>query len=311
MTLQYIDWLALQLLPDTAETVWLDRHGAIWLKNADGTVGRKQATFADGTIAVTGIQGSIVPSGALLMGPTGVDYQTTQQILVGSGPTEVPVLALDAGAQGNMLPAATISFSAPPPNVNGVAVVISMDGGVDPESDDELRGRVLQRIQEPPMGGDNDDYEQWAESVPGVTRAWTYPLEMGPGTVTTRFMMDDLRAEQNGFPFPSDVATVQAYIDSVRPVTVKDFWAEAPIPFEIEMTIQGLVTDAESVRAGIIAAVQQMLFLRATPGQTIYRAWVEGAIVNAPGVDHYNLLFDDTPMPSSGYLAVLGTIIFA
>ena len=31
LTLQYIDWLALQLLPDTAETEWLDRHGQIWL----------------------------------------------------------------------------------------------------------------------------------------------------------------------------------------------------------------------------------------------------------------------------------------
>ena len=45
LTLQYIDWLALQLLPDTAETEWLDRHGDIWLVNADGTIGRKQATL--------------------------------------------------------------------------------------------------------------------------------------------------------------------------------------------------------------------------------------------------------------------------
>jgi len=37
LTLQYIDWLSLQLLPDTAETEWLDRHGQIWLVNADGT----------------------------------------------------------------------------------------------------------------------------------------------------------------------------------------------------------------------------------------------------------------------------------
>ena len=29
LTLQYIDWLAKQLLPDTAETIWLDRHADI------------------------------------------------------------------------------------------------------------------------------------------------------------------------------------------------------------------------------------------------------------------------------------------
>src|SRR4051812_46066384 len=60
LTLQYIDWLALQLLPDTAETEWLDRHGDIWLVNADGTTGRKLATLAEGTVTVVGSEGGIV-----------------------------------------------------------------------------------------------------------------------------------------------------------------------------------------------------------------------------------------------------------
>ncbi|HKD76353.1 MAG TPA: hypothetical protein VKB76_12700, partial [Ktedonobacterales bacterium] len=93
--------------------------------------------------------------------------------------------------------------------------------------------------------------------------------------------------------------------------TVKDFWAEAPIPQQIEFTIKGLVTDNENVRAGIEISVQQMLFLRALPGQTIYRSWVEMAISQAPNVNHYNLVFEDTPMPSNGYMAVLGSIIYA
>ena len=61
LTLQYIDWLALQLLPDTAETEWLDRHGEIWLVNADGTLGRKQATFATGSVTFTGTTGTVDP----------------------------------------------------------------------------------------------------------------------------------------------------------------------------------------------------------------------------------------------------------
>src|ERR1700704_5891589 len=58
-TLQYIDWLALQLLPDTAETEWLDRHGDIWLVNSDGTTGRKMATLAQGSAMFTGVVGGI------------------------------------------------------------------------------------------------------------------------------------------------------------------------------------------------------------------------------------------------------------
>src|SRR3954463_10070614 len=76
LTLQYLDWLALQLLPDTAETEWLDRHGDIWLTNADGTTGRKVATLAEGSVIFTGTGGSVVPTGTRLEGPEGIAYET-------------------------------------------------------------------------------------------------------------------------------------------------------------------------------------------------------------------------------------------
>src|SRR5580765_8072725 len=89
LTLQYIDWLALQLLPDTAETEWLDRHGAIWLVNSDGSIGRKQATFAEGIVAFTGLAGAFVAQGTRLVGSQ-TEYETTAEITIGTGPTEAP-----------------------------------------------------------------------------------------------------------------------------------------------------------------------------------------------------------------------------
>src|SRR5215471_4744052 len=86
LTLKYVDWLSLQLLPDTAETEWLDRHGDIWLKNADGSTGRKMATLATGTVLFTGINGTIVPLGSRLAAG-GVEYETTEEITIGSGST--------------------------------------------------------------------------------------------------------------------------------------------------------------------------------------------------------------------------------
>src|SRR5215831_17893165 len=77
LTLLYIDWLALQLLPDTAEKEWLDRHGQIWLLNADGTKGRKGATFAAGTVTITGTVGTIVPISSGLVGGNQIEYETT------------------------------------------------------------------------------------------------------------------------------------------------------------------------------------------------------------------------------------------
>jgi uncharacterized phage protein gp47/JayE len=305
LVLLYIDWLSKQLLPDTAETEWLDRHADIWLPGN----GRKPATFAHGSGTVTGIDGTILPQGTQLTGPTNVLYETTEQIRVGSQATPVAIRAIDPGAAGNLDQGSLIGFVGAVAGVDGQVTIVEMTGGVDIESDDELRERVLERIQQPPMGGAAYDYVAWAKQVPGVTRAWAGP-EQGPGTMTVRFLMDDLRADDDGWPTSDDIETVAAYIDQKRPVTVKDCYVMAPIRYFLDMTISDLAKDDEATRSSIEQEIQDMLFVRAAPGQTIFRSWIEEAISNAVGELHHNLVFDDAVMPAAGYMAVLGTIVF-
>lgn len=315
LVLQYIDWLSKQLLPDTAEKEFLDRHGAIWLVNSDGTKGRKQATLAFGSISITGTAGVVVPLGSTLTNAPAdgeiFAYETLEQVNVGLTPTPVKVRALDAGAAGNLGAGALMAFN---PTLNGVdrnTTVIAIAGGADTETDDELRARILLRIQQPPMGGDETDYEAWVLAVPGVTRAWCNPLEMGIGTVTVRFMMDDLRADSGGIPLAEDVVAVEAYLDTVRPVAVKDFFVAAPIPFPINIGISALVTDSAATREAIELSLRDMFFEKAIPGGTIYESWVEAAISDAVGVDHFELNFQTMPMLSPGHLGILGSIIYA
>jgi len=315
LCLQYLDWLAKQLLPDSAETEWLDRHGQIWLTNADGTKGRKMATLALGSVSATGQPGVIVPTGSILANaPTFGSqtlYETLETILVNITPTPVKIRALDPGTAGNMTGGEIISFNPPINGVDRNAIVVSLGGGTDTETDDELRARVLQRIQQPPMGGDKTDFEAWVMQVPGVTRAWCNPLESGIGTTTTRFMMDDLRADNYGIPLAEDVATVEAYLDTKRPVAVKDAYVVAPIPFPLSITINQLVVDENSTRMSIEDSLKQMLYNKAIPGGTIYASWVEAAISDAVGVDHFEMVFTTQPMPSPGHLAILGSVIYA
>jgi uncharacterized phage protein gp47/JayE len=305
LVLLYIDWLALQLLPDTAETEWLDRHAAIWLPAG----GRKPATFASGSVTATGIGGTILPQATQLTSSTGVLYETTAQITVGTSPTPVEVRAVDPGIAGNLDPGSMLAFVNAIAGVDGGVTVVTLDGGVDIESDDELRQRVLERIRQPPMGGAEYDYVAWALQVPGVTRAWA-GVEQGVGTITVRFLMDDLRADDDGWPTPEDIATVDAYIESKRPVTVKDCYVLAPIKYFLEMTITDLVTDDAATQAAIEQSIQAMLYAKAAPGQTIFRSWVDEAISNAIGEDHHTLTFDDAIMPAPGYMAVLDTILY-
>jgi uncharacterized phage protein gp47/JayE len=307
LVLEYIDWLSKQLLPDTAETEWLDRHGQIWLHNADGTKGRKLPAVASGSGLCTGIAGTVVPLGSELASEAlAAGYETLEQVILGTGTTAVTIRALDGGTAGNLDAGTTLQFVEPLDGLDGTVTVVTMTGGTEEESDDDLRARVLLRIQEPPMGGDAIDYVQWALQVPGVTRAWAYPLEMGIGTVTVRFMMDMLRVDNDGFPFPEDVDAVAAYLDTVRPVAVKDFFVVAPIPYPVDMTITNLVNDDSSTRAAIAISLRKLFFERSQPGQQWYRAWSDEGIAGAAGVEHYDLTQADVVMPDNGHMPVLG-----
>lgn len=322
LTLQYVDWLALQLLPDTAETEWLDRHGQIWLINADGSKGRKLATLATGTASfVANIgAGAVIPAGTQLQSgvsmPVDSDspfqtmtFETLADITTSTGAVIGDIRALDAGSLGNLPSGTTLSVSPPIPGLDVAVTVVDVEGGVDTETDDQLRRRVLARIQNPPMGGDANDYVQWALAVPGVTRAWQW--SSAPGTITVFVMFDDLRANNDGFPEPQDLPAVVAYIDQMRPVTVKEFFVLGPTRQFFDVTIANLMPNTDEAKAEIEQSLRDMLFDFAAPGQTIFAAWINFAIMNASSVFSFDLVTtDDIVMQSPGHMAVLGTILY-
>lgn len=147
---------------------------------------------------------------------------------------------------------------------------------------------------------------------------------MGPGSVTVRFMMDELRATDDpmtdGLPLPADVAAVQSAIDAVRPVTVRDCFVRAPIPQAVDVTINKLVLGTPATRAAIRVSLAAMIRDRAAPAralygtrvpaQTIHEEWISAAILEAAGVDTFDLDTTDQVMGSNGSLAVLGTITY-
>src|SRR5215475_5942525 len=143
-------WLALQLFPDTAEGVYLDRLAAIW------GVPREPATAAIGELAVTGAPNAAVPPSAEWMRGDRVTFAATEGInLDANGIGRVPVTAVDPGAAGNTDPGAPMGMMTTAPGVDMPALVAypGIAGGADLETDDRLRVRLLLRIQAPPEGG--------------------------------------------------------------------------------------------------------------------------------------------------------------
>jgi uncharacterized phage protein gp47/JayE len=313
LTLLYLDWLAKQLMPDTAEKEWLDRHGNIWLVNADGSKGRKSATYASGTVQFvnqSGTPGAIIPIGTLMTGGNGVQYQTVTEGEIGSGGVgTAEVAALTSGRVSNLSDGDTLTINPAIPGVDIASAFGDISGGFDTETDDQLRERILFRIQNPPMGGDLADYVAWAMAVPGVTRAWA-ACEIGPGTMTVRFLMDDTYPDNHGLPTPADVQMVSDYVNSKRPVTVVDCFVMAPILFFYDIAIRNLVNDDPSVRARIETSIADMELARSKPGQTMYRSWVDEAISQAVGEENHELDFETTAMPAPAYMPVLGTVLY-
>jgi uncharacterized phage protein gp47/JayE len=324
---QFLEYLSQQFLPDTATGVFLDKIAAIYLINADGSRGRKPATYATGSASVVAtVAGTLLPAGtqfSALNGLAQIVIQSVSATTVDISSTSFAIRSLTAGAIANLPASSTITITAAIPGLDaGSPHIVALSGGADEETDDALRARLLARLSNPPMGGDASDYVAWALAVPGVTRAWCSPNEMGPGSVSIRVMLDDIRQTvdpmTSGLPTADDLARVRAYLDTVRPVTVADLFVLAPIPEPVSLSITNLTRDTTATRAAISASVAKMIRARARPAtsidgstqpaQTIYRAWVSDAILQAAGVVSFDLAMSDFVPTSNGSIAVMGSV---
>lgn len=311
----HLDWLARQMMPDTAEAEFLERWANIWLPQ-----GRKGATASKGFITVAGSIGAAVPTGAELAAtvltadgtPESVTYRVLEGVVLTSSTALVQVEAITAGAITNLDEGAMLAFAVLPDSVDGEAVVAApgLAGGADIEPDAELTARMIARIQAPPHGGARHDYVAWALEVPGVTRAWC-TQEMGAGTVTVRFMCDAIRASSKGIPELEDVALVADYINYHRPVTAADCFVVAPVPQPLDLTLGDLAGSTAEVRAAIDTEIAAMLAVRAAPGAKVWESWIGEAISLATGEDRHTLSIGNVQPYSPGHIVVPGTVTVA
>lgn len=271
----YLDWQSRQYLPDTADDENLQRQASL------RKITPAPALPAKGSVTFTGTNGVIVPAGAELQRSDGALYTTDAGATIAAGTATPAVTASLAGAAGNTAASTSLTLTTPIAGANSVATVdgSGLTGGTDADTPAVLRERVVERWQEPPHGGADFDYEAWAKEVAGVTRVWPFALENGPGTVTVRFMTDDLTA--NGIPGAPKVAEVQNHIDALRPSTAQVTVA-APVAVPLNFTI-AVTPDTTAVRAAVEAQLKDLLRREAEPGGTILISHLREAISISDG----------------------------
>ena len=99
---------------------------------------------------------------------------------------ELSVISIDLGTAVNLGAGAAVQFIAPPVNVEAQALVssnIPLQGGTDFESDDRKRERILNRLQNPPAGGNwSQQVETVLAALGTVQIAFVYPAIGGPAS---------------------------------------------------------------------------------------------------------------------------------
>lgn len=297
----YLDWLARQILPDTAEAEELERHAGIW------GVTRKVATQATGPVTVTGVDGSVIPAGTVLQRAGGLEYATQADVTIAAGTALVSVAAVSPGLGSVAAAGTSLTFASPVSGVAAVALVSAggLTGGAEQEADDLLRDRLLARIRQAPQGGAAHDYISWTLDVAEVTRVWVFPQWMGAGTVGIIFMMD---GRIDPVPLLADIEIVEAQLQGLAPVTAT-LHVLAPTPAPIDMEITGLMPDDAATRDAVATEIRDLLFREAAPGGTVLVSHLRAAISRAAGeTDHVLVSPVANVTAGPGELSVLGTI---
>lgn len=191
--------------PEWSYSGWLDKHAA--------RVGlsRKAAQAAETTLEITGVAGTILPAGFLFATPKtaiseNIEFAVVESVTISAEGTVSPLVrCTETGTIGNV-PANSITLMSSP--IGGVAVITNpkaATGGIETESDDALRERIMERERsnESSYVGNDNDYKRWAKEVDGVGSVVVVPEWMGKGTGTVKLIVMDA----NGSPANNTILT--------------------------------------------------------------------------------------------------------
>ena len=296
----YLIWISQQVMPDTAESAYLERWAAVY------GITRIPASFASAEVLVTGTNGIDIPAGTLFVAAGGTQYASQADETTAGGVATVTLTSLTPGSIGTLANGQVITLLQPIAGIVSQAVVqaAGLLPGDDAETDTALRTRLLTRIQNPPQGGSVADYIEWMLACPGVspTQAWCYPNYSGAGTVGLTFAVA-------GGPVPSggQVSAMTSYIEALAPVTAT-IVCFAPTLVPVPVTAH-VVPNTSAIQAAVEASLANYFATNGAPGTTLYLSQINEAIASVPGVVDHTLSLPAANVVLTDYeIASLGTL---
>lgn len=230
----------------------------------------------------------------------------------------VSVISDGFGVDTNLDPGTRGTLQSPLLSVDDSLVVDAggVGGGTDQQTPEELRGALLDRIQNPVAHFNVAEISDKAREVPGVTRVFVQPITPAVGQVTVYFMRD---GDANPIPVASEVATVKDSILEIMPANTatSDVIVLAPAPTASDFIFTALVPDTPTMRSAVVANLKA--FYEETPevGEDIspdaYRSAIYNTVDQETGqvVESFALSSPSGPIAvGSGGIGTLGQVDF-
>lgn len=177
------DILSLGFIEDTFDT-YLDK------RVGEFGVYRKEGSKATGEIKVTGQEGTVLENGTSFL-CNDLKFIMLNDVTIGELDDICHVEAEEVGYKYNLSSNSNFTLTEANSNIESLINEKDFSGGVDVESDEELRNRFRKVVNNPSASGNKAHYEEWALEVNGVGRAIVHPLWNGNGTVKVMVIGND------------------------------------------------------------------------------------------------------------------------
>lgn len=310
----FLYYMADQLFVSTADINYIGVHATEYgLEMSSGTK-------ATGTATVTGTVGATIDANTKLQSTDGYIYIITAALTLSSTTGTIGFEAEEVGDVYNDDAGITLMFVSTPTNIQSEVTVSSsgITGGVNAETADQVRERVLRRKRFPPHGGALFDYETWMKEVSGVTRAWAFDQYMGNGTVGCAFVRDN---DTTIYPNSTQISDMEDYLESHTdpasgdtvgyPVGASGGLAVLTVEEQLIDFIIKLSPNNTTVQSAVEDELEDLLLRDGGPGQIIYLSQISEAISSANGETRHELVSPVTSI-TSNYTQVpkLGTVTF-
>lgn len=169
--------------PQFAWDEWLDLHGR------QVHLTRHEAECASGFVEVSGIAGTVIPSGTIFCTPAtndspALEYVSNENSIIGSdGTVTISVIAVISGTISNVAANTICMMAKPDKNILSVTNKEPITGGTQRESNNDYYDRIAAEYDSSMTYlGNDSDYIRWAKEA-GAGDCIVVSAYDGPGTV--------------------------------------------------------------------------------------------------------------------------------